>query len=82
MHFTETSIRFTPIAPSAEQLYIRGISPATTGKRDDMIIFQQLGTAAAFAHAAIPGENNSLCRGRNMPALGKRGNSQQQDGNE
>ena len=80
MHFAETTIRFASVAFSTQQLYVGGISLATTGEGDDMIIFQQLAAAATFANATVAGEYNSLCRGGYIPALGKRNEGEQDDG--
>ena len=80
MHLAKTTIRFASVAFSTQQLYVGGITLASTGKGDDMIVFQQLAAAAAFAHATIAGEYNSLCRGGYIPALGKRNEGEQDDG--
>jgi len=80
VHFAKTTIRFAPVAFSTQQLYVGGIPLAATGKGYDMIIFQQLTTAAAFANTTIAGEYNSFCRGGYSPALGKRNEGEQDDG--
>lgn len=79
VYVTNTSVRLAPVAFLTKQLNVRSIAAPTTGKRNDVIVFQLHGTAATCTLTAITGIHDLFCRGRDVPTLRKSDNAAKQE---
>lgn len=58
MDLAKTSIRLASVASLTKQLNIGAVAAATTGKGDDVVVFQAQRTAATTASTPIPGKDD------------------------
>ena len=71
MNFAYTTVGFAAVAFQAKQLNIGSIAASTAGKRRNVVELQIQGTSTTLANASIPGINDLLGGGGNVPTLGK-----------